>query len=223
MRLGILTIGLFIMAFSAATVSAETIALKSGEELDATQITPLNKILKVRLQFNKETMSYSWTEVNRKDLTPEQEARYYSSADGNYYSFTTTEVTDKLEYTYYYNGNNAGWRLADANGKTLRYTGSAPDGVYREYYPGDAVKNAQSITGNLRNGPSRTYFPDGSLQSETWFIDDARNGLHRLFDRDGNLVSEEKYIRGKRETAKGVSGAVSPVSQGKPRPPQKKS
>jgi len=210
-------------AFSAGSVFAETIVLKTGEELEATEITPSRKALRVRLEFNRGTGSYSRTEVKRKDLTPEQEARYYGAPDGNYYSFTTTRVTDKLEYTYYYNGKNTGWRLADAGGKTLRYTGSTPNGVYREYYPGDTVKTEQSISANLRNGSSRTFFPDGTLQSETWFVDDVRSGIYRLFDSTGSLVSEDRYIRGKLAAGKPVREEKSPVAAEKAQLARKKS
>jgi len=197
MRFGICIL-LCVLAFPARGVCAETIVLKTGEELDAAEIIPAGKVLRVKLESE-------WREIKRKELTPEQTARYFTSGYGMYYSFTTVKVAGNTEYTYYYNGKYAGMRLIDADGLTLRYVGSMPDGIYREYYPGDAVRNEQPVTGNLRNGPSRSYFKDGGLREETWFLDDVPHGLHRIFDPAGNLLSEERFIHGKREAEMLVS------------------
>ena len=161
-------------------------------------------------------------EVRKKDLTPEQQARYFGSVDGNYFSFTTMKVASNQEYTYYYNGKYAGTRLTAPDGRTLYYRGSVPDGVYREFYPGDALEKEQTIAGNLRNGPQRTYFNDGGLRSETWFLDDTPNGFHRLFDSGGNLLSEERFIRGRRQTGKAGHEEEKPEDKGKALPARKK-
>ncbi|OGS12124.1 MAG: hypothetical protein A2234_07475 [Elusimicrobia bacterium RIFOXYA2_FULL_58_8] len=211
MKIGISILWLCVLAFSAAAVCAETIILKTGEELEAAAIIPAGRVLQVKLR--SETIN-----VKKTDLTPEQLARYLGSDEGTYLSFTTMKVANNLEYTYYYNGKYAGMRLTDADGQTLRYTGGIPNGTYREFYPGDAVKKEQPLAGNLRNGPVRTYFQDGSLRDETWFLDDAPNGFHRVFDNGGNLISEVRYRRGKRDWRDAVRDVVKPVPNEKTRP-----
>ncbi|HNW45197.1 MAG TPA: hypothetical protein PKI19_11880 [Elusimicrobiales bacterium] len=201
--MGSLIIGLLFPVFSLTAASAETIVLKNGEQLDVMDIVPESNVLKVKIAAeSKLPYANEWLEIRKKYLTPEQQARYFGSGMGMYLSLTTMRAGANVEYTYYYNGRKVGMRLVDADEITLRHQGSVPSGVYREFYPGDAVMREQAIVENLRNGPSRIYYPDGGLQRETWFVADFSNGTQRLFSSRGNLVSEQRFIRGKREYSK---------------------
>jgi antitoxin component YwqK of YwqJK toxin-antitoxin module len=204
-----------LLALSSAGFSAENMVFKSGEELKAEEIIPAGRVLRVK-------GAMWWREVRKKDLTPEQEARYFSAGDGLYFSFTTMEVAGNQEYTYFYNGKYAGSRLTDPDGAALYHKGSVPDGVYREFFPGDTVKKEQTIAGNLRNGPSRSYFQDGGLEREVWFLDDVPNGFYRLFDSRGNLISEVRFIRGKRVWGDTGRQAEKAASGEKPQASRKK-
>lgn len=193
----------------AGQACAENIMLKDGRQLEAVTITPGKVFLRVVTETD-------WTDLRKKELTPEQVARYFGGEEGKYLTFETRKMSDKVEYAYYFNGKYAGLRVADMDGALLRSEGNVPDGVYREFSADDTLLKEMVMAEGRQNGLFQCFYPGGGVQSEMYYYNGKPHGLRRVFDKDGTLVSEERFNMGRRESQGVANQTVKPAAVNKP-------
>ena len=118
---------------------------------------------------------------------------------------------------YQSEGKEVARELLDQDGAVIRTVGKIPDGLVKEFYWGDAVREEvyykdgkkegmakfYSKKGGLRgefnfkngkqDGLNKTYYPEGELMKEITFKDGRMEGINREYAKDGKLLFEATF------------------------------
>ena len=121
------------------------------------------------------------------------------------------------EAIYESEGKEVAKELLDQDGAVRKTVGKIPDGLVKEFYWGDAVREEvyykdgkkegmakfYSKKGGLRgefnfkngkqDGLNKTYYPEGELMKEITFKDGRMEGINREYARDGKLLFEANF------------------------------
>lgn len=82
-------------------------------------------------------------------------------------------------------------------GELISREGTVKDGVWRELYPGGAVKSEKTVLGGVNNGPLRTFYPSGALQTEANYLAGRLNGPMITYTEDASPLFEQNFVNGR--------------------------
>lgn len=104
----------------------------------------------------------------------------------------------RIQQVHYYQGRREVARESyNRRGTLLHRSGSIPDGIVEEFYPGGRVRREFSYLDCEPHGRAIEYYPDGGVHEENTFFRGRLHGPSITYRRDGTVWIDATYVEGR--------------------------